>query len=109
MDSDLCRNVQLSVDLFAEQMIIESKAELNRIKSVSPGRPIYLIGWGPGAIVAATVSLTEKVAGVVCLGFPLYGTFGRRGEPGDPLLQIKHPVLFIIGGRAANNRYESLN
>jgi regulatory NSL complex subunit 3 len=61
---------------------------------------------GAGAIVAATVSLTERVAGVICLGFPLYGTFGRRGESNDPLLQVKHPILFIIGGRAANNRFE---
>lgn len=38
----------LSVELFAEKMILEAKAKLGETKELFPDRPIYLIGWGPG-------------------------------------------------------------
>lgn len=92
----------LTVDELAEKMILSSKMKLAEAKAQLPDRPVYLVGWGTGSIIAATVSLTEQVAGVICLGFPIFGTAGRHGEGSDPLLQIKHPVLFVIGDRATN-------
>jgi len=93
----------LSVPKYAEKMISTTKQKLKEVRQIWPDKPVYLIGWGPGAIVACTVSLTECVSGVIALGFPLLGIAGRRGEPNDPLFRMRVPTLFVIGGKANNN------
>jgi len=49
------------------------------VKEEHPGRPIILIGWNFGALLATYVASMDPVTAVVALGFPLVGINGPRG------------------------------
>lgn len=42
----------------------------------------------------------EHVASIVCLGFPYNTVDGRRGNPDDILLDVRCPVMFVIGEKS---------
>ncbi len=54
---------------------------------------------------------TSTLGGIkacICLGFPIYTLDGTRGEPDDPLLDMKTPTLFVIGENASQSRPDDL-
>src|SRR5262245_17968568 len=62
--------------------------------------PVFLIGKSMGGRVGCHVALEEKVAGVVCLGYPLQS--GATGAMRDEvLIALRTPILFVQGSRDA--------
>ena len=60
--------------------------------------PVFLIGKSMGGRVGCHLALEEKVAGVICLGYPLQS--GATGALRDEvLLALRTPILFVQGDR----------
>lgn len=61
--------------------------------------PVFLIGKSMGGRIGCHVSLTEKVSGLICLGYPLCGG-GDRNKLRDKILSdLTTPILFVQGTR----------
>lgn len=50
----------------------------------------------------------EHVTAVICLGFPLTTVEGKRGTPDDTLMDMRCPVMFVIGQNATLVRPDDL-
>lgn len=50
----------------------------------------------------------EHITAVICIGFPFATVEGKRGTPDDMLMDIRCPVMFIIGQNATLVRPDDL-
>lgn len=76
-------------------------------------------GFGPDArtpTTAATAVLSPSptvigqgaVSSCVCFGFPTYTLEGARGEPDDPIYDLKTPTLFVAGQASTVSKVDDL-
>ena len=80
------------------KLVAAHRAALERLRRGHSG-PVILIGKSMGSRVGCHVSLEEKVAAVICLGYPLCGG-GNPAKPRDQvLLALTTPILFVQGTR----------
>lgn len=61
--------------------------------------PVVLAGKSMGGRVGCHVALAEKVAGVICFGYPLCGSGDRAKLRDKVLLDLATPALFLQGTR----------
>ena len=78
-------------------LIDAHRVALAELRATAAG-PIFLIGKSMGGRIGCHLALEEKVAGLVCLGYPLKS--GSTGALRDQvLLALRIPVLFVQGTR----------
>ncbi|XP_037285746.2 reduction in Cnn dots 1 [Rhipicephalus microplus] len=90
-----------------EATVAAARAKVLELRSSFSSRPIVLVGWMVGGLVACQVSLFESVAAVVCFGFPLVGLGGPR-DVDDPVLDSHTPTLFVVGQNALSCSMDEL-
>jgi predicted alpha/beta-hydrolase family hydrolase len=61
--------------------------------------PIILVGKSMGGRVGCHVALLERVAAVICLGYPLCGGGDPAKLRDEVLLSLSTPALFVQGSR----------
>ena len=80
------------------QLIAAHRSALAAARAKSSG-PIHLIGKSMGGRLGCHVALEEKIAGLVCLGYPLCGGGDRTKLRDKVLRELQTPILFIQGTR----------
>ncbi|KAG5316423.1 KANL3 protein, partial [Acromyrmex insinuator] len=91
-----------------DQLVQATRAKIHDIRSDCPGRPIILVGFNAGAALACQVAQMEHITAVICIGFPFTTVEGKRGTPDDVLMDLRCPVMFIIGQNATLVRPDDL-
>ncbi|XP_033252301.1 uncharacterized protein LOC117191586 [Drosophila miranda] len=97
-----------NLDQVAEVIVCLTRVRINELRSENPNRGIILVGFNAGASLALQVALSESLACVVCMGFAYNTLRGPRGSPDDRILDIKTPILFVIGQNSARSSQEEM-
>ncbi|KMY93677.1 KAT8 regulatory NSL complex subunit 3 isoform X7 [Drosophila simulans] len=97
-----------NLDHVAETIVSLTRVKINELRTENPSRGIILVGFNAGAAFALQVALSESVACVVCMGFAYNTIRGPRGTPDDRMLDIKAPILFVIGQNSARTSQEEM-
>ena len=80
------------------QLIAAHRRALAQLREKTSGK-VFLIGKSMGGRIGCHVSLEEKVAGLICLGYPLCA-MGDRTKLRDKVLRdLQTPILFVQGTR----------
>ena len=80
------------------ELIAAHRAALRQAREVHAG-PVVLIGKSMGSRVGCHVSLEERVAALVCLGYPLCGGGDPTKLRDKVLRELRTPILFVQGTR----------
>jgi predicted alpha/beta-hydrolase family hydrolase len=80
------------------KLIETHRAALNALRQKHDG-PIVLVGKSMGGRVGCHVALIERVAAVICLGYPLCGGGDPAKLRDEVLLSLSTPALFVQGSR----------
>ncbi|XP_015111591.1 KAT8 regulatory NSL complex subunit 3 [Diachasma alloeum] len=91
-----------------DQLVQATRAKIQEIRSDCPGRPLILIGFNTAAAFACQISQIEHVTAIICLGFPFSTAEGKRSTPDDILMDVRSPVMFVIGQNAATVRADDI-
>ncbi|XP_055923580.1 KAT8 regulatory NSL complex subunit 3 [Eupeodes corollae] len=92
----------------AEQIVSLARIKVQELRNEQPTRNIILIGFNSGAALALQVAMVENVSSVVCMGFAFNTLNGVRGTPDDRILDIKVPILFVVGQNSARSSQEEM-
>src|SRR5438876_2229116 len=81
------------------QLVAAHREALSKARERHPSGTTILIGKSMGGRIGCHVSLTEKVDGLICLGYPLCA-MGNRAKLRDEVLRaLTTPILFVQGTR----------
>ena len=80
------------------QLIAAHRRALAQLREKTSGT-IFLMGKSMGGRIGCHVSLEEKVAGVICLGYPLCGGGDRTKLRDKVLRELQTQILFVQGTR----------
>ncbi|XP_039481685.1 KAT8 regulatory NSL complex subunit 3 isoform X8 [Drosophila santomea] len=97
-----------NLDQVSETIVSLTRVKINELRTDNPSRGIILVGFNAGSALALQVALSESVACVVCMGFAYNTVRGPRGTPDDRMLDIKAPILFVIGQNSARTSQEEM-
>lgn len=92
------------MEQIAEQIVSQTRIKIQELRNEHPTRNIILIGFNAGAAIALQVAISEAVSCVVCMGFAYNTMHGVRGVPDDRILEIKVPILFVVGQNSARTK-----
>src|ERR1044072_7735841 len=81
-------------------LIAAHRHALVQLREKTSGQ-IFLIGKSMGGRIGCHVSLEEKVAGLICLGYPLCAMGDRTKLRDEVLRALTTPILFVQGTRDA--------
>ena len=81
------------------QLIAAHREALSKARERYASGSAILIGKSMGGRVGCHVSLQEKVAGLVCLGYPLCAMGDRTKTRDEILRSLSTPILFVQGTR----------
>ena len=83
---------------FLPQLIAAHRQALVQLREKAAGQ-IFLIGKSMGGRIGCHVSLEEKVAGLICLGYPLCAMGDRTKLRDKVLRELETRILFVQGTR----------
>ena len=83
---------------FLPQLIAAHRQALVQLREKAAGQ-IFLIGKSMGGRISCHVSLEEKVAGLICLGYPLCAMGDRTKLRDKVLRELETRILFVQGTR----------
>lgn len=81
------------------KLIAAHREALSDARKRYPAESTILIGKSMGGRVGCHLSLEEKVAGLVCLGYPLCAMGNRTKLRDEVLRTLNTPILFVQGTR----------
>src|SRR4029453_17224533 len=81
------------------RLITTHREALGEAREKHASRSTILIGKSMGGRIGCHVSLEEKVAGLICLGYPICALGDRTKIRAEILRALSTPILFVQGTR----------